>query len=335
MVRRGAVALGVALLAGVGCGRLRAEACTTQSKMAPADRDALAAAGQAIAGKIQGNDAGGLQGLTITEFAKDFSGIKALAAETAPHLHGEGLLVEQVYLLDGSQIKPGTTEPAQFFCTLNGTAASADFTIPGLTPGRYGFVIVDARGGGQPPWRVPMLLRQDGGRWLLAGFYPRPMEAAGHDGLWYWRQARERAQAKELWNAWLVYEEANALLRPANFVETTHLGKLEDEQRSATPPQLSGGISADVPLVLRGTDGAEFRITNLTPDGSFGKPLLDVEMRLDAAGAADPAAMGARAEAAAKALVAAYPELKKQFSGVFVALETGGKVVFTAERPMS
>lgn len=334
MTRRG-LAAALVVLTGVSAQEVRGEGCTTQSQMQPAERDALAGAAREVAGRIEGSDTAGLQASTVAEFAKDFAAIRTLAAETAQHLRGRTIAVEQVYLLDGTQLKAEATEPAQFFCTLHGAAGSVDFTISGLTPGRYGFAIVTARGAGVPSWRVPMLLRQDSGRWLLAGFYPRAAEAAGHDGLWYWREARRLAGAKEMWNAWLLYEQADALLRPANFVETTHLGKLEDEQRAATPPQLANGISAEVPLVLRGVDGGEFRITSLQPDGSLGKPMLEVAVRVDAAGSTDAATWRVRAEAAAKALVAAYPELKKQFGGVTVALESGGRVVFTEERPIA
>ena len=333
MGKRWRVVLGAAIVvSGLGQ-RMWAEGCTTQSQMKAADRDALAAAAQAIATRIQSNDVTGLQGLTIAEYAKDFAGIRALAADTAQHLRGDALTVDQVYLLDGAQIKAGNAEPAQFFCSLNQTQATVDLTIPGLTPGVYGFAIVDARG--PTPWRLQLLLRQDGGRWLLAGFYPRPIEAAGHDGVWYWREARRLAADKELWNAWLYYEEAVALLRPANFVQTTHLEKLIDEQHTSTPPPLSGGISADVPLVVRGANNGEYRVTSLAPDDPLGKPMLDVAIHVDAADTADATMMRARSDDAARALVGAYPELRKQFGGVFVTLENGGRGVYTIERPMA
>lgn len=315
---------------------LSAQTCTTQSRLQPADRDSLAAAALDVAGKIQRNDISGLKVLTVPEFTTDFSGMSNLATDTASHVRGAALAVEQLYVLDGTQLKSATgSDPAQFFCSLSGTDATVDFAIPGMTAGRYGFAIVEARATGTPSWRIPMLLRQEGARWLLAGFYPRPTEAAGHDGLWYWREARRLSSAKELWNAWLYYEEASALLRPTNFVSTSHFEKLEDEQRQATPPQLSGGISTDVPLVLRGADGTEFRITRLAPDNSLGRPRLDVLMQLDAPTGSDSAALQHQAEAAAGALLGAYPELKKQFSGVYVALRNNGRIIFTQERPIA
>ena len=37
---------------------------------------------------------------------------------------------------------------------------------------------------------------------MLAGFYPKPLTAATHDGLWYWTQARQLEKGQQPWNAW-------------------------------------------------------------------------------------------------------------------------------------
>ena len=44
----------------------------------------------------------------------------------------------------------------------------------------------------------------------MAGLYPKPLTAAGHDGLWYWTQARALAKQGQRWNAYLFYREASA-----------------------------------------------------------------------------------------------------------------------------
>ncbi len=33
---------------------------------------------------------------------------------------------------------------------------------------------------------------------------------------------------KEHWNAWLYYQQAESLLRPVNFIQSTHLEKFAD-----------------------------------------------------------------------------------------------------------
>ena len=213
-------------------GIVSAETCTTQSQMTVADRDALVATARSLAAKVQANDVSGLQAATAPEYAKDFSGIGTVVGSTAVKVKDGTLSVEQVYLLDGTQLKrgaDGTLPDAQFFCSLNKSMAETDFLIPGLAPGRYGFVMVTVDG--SSPWRLSFLLRQEqGGKWVMAGFYPKPLLAAGHDGLWYWKQARTMTAQKEHWNAWLYYQEAENLLVPANFIQSTHLEKLKAEQ---------------------------------------------------------------------------------------------------------
>ena len=254
-------------------GIVSAETCTTQSQMTVADRDALVATARSLAAKVQANDVSGLQAATAPEYAKDFSGIGTVVGSTAVKVKDGTLSVEQVYLLDGTQLKrgaDGTLPDAQFFCSLNKSMAETDFLIPGLAPGRYGFVMVTVDG--SSPWRLSFLLRQEqGGKWVMAGFYPKPLLAAGHDGLWYWKQARTMTAQKEHWNAWLYYQEAENLLVPANFIQSTHLEKLKAEQNAAAPPALSEGVTAEAPLVVKGVDGVEYHFIALGVDDSLEK----------------------------------------------------------------
>jgi len=338
MIRRvGGMGLCVLLWGLVSVVPARSEKCTTQSQMNDQDREELAATARDIAAKVQGNDAAGLRSETISEFAGNFGPLQSLIGETAPKLAGGTLTVDQVYLLDAAQLKgtPGGSD-AQFFCTLNRSVNEAEFLIPGLTAGVYGFAIVQVYGSN--PWVVPMLLRRDGGRWLLAGIYPRAASAAGHDGLWYWREARRLAAAKQRWNAWLFYEQAEALLKPANFVQSTHLQKLLDEQRVAAPPARSGGIGRDVPLVVRGVDGREYQFTALGTDDALSKDKVDVSAHLRVDQIGESAAARRRNEDAMRALLAAYPELRGSFHGVWIVAEAAGNAAsgpFATEQAMS
>jgi len=314
-----------------------AEVCTTQSQMTATDRDALAAAARGLAAKVQANDVSGLQAATAAEYAKDFSGIGVVVGATAAKVKGGTLAVEQVYLLDGTELKrgpDGSFPEAQFFCSLNKTVAEADFMISGLAPGRYGFVIVDVTDTSSP-WRLSFLLRQDQGQWAMAGFYPKPLSAAGHDGLWYWTQARTMMAQKERWNAWLYYQQAESLLRPVNFIESTHLEKLKAEASAAAPPALSEGVSAAAPLVVKGPDGAEYHFTALGLDDSLAQDKLDVMAHLKVDQIGDPATARKRNSDAMVALLAAYPELRKPFHGVWMVAEVPGQNPFATEQPMS
>jgi hypothetical protein len=318
----------------------RAETCTTQSGLSDAERSGLVDAARDLALKIQANDAASLRALTVAEVVKNFGGLQYLVAVTAPKLTGGVAAVDQVYVLDASTLQrnpDGSATDAQFYCSLNRSTMEADFLVPALPPGKYGFAIVNIA---PAAWRLSLLMRQEQGKWLLAGFYPKATTAAGHDGLWYWTQARQMATAKQPWNAWLYYQAAEKLLQPADFVVSTHLEKLRTEAAAAAPPALSDGVSIDAPLVVKGTDGAEYHFTSLGVDDSPDQSSLDIVLRLHvdpaAAGAStDSAAARARNDTAASALLAAYPEMRKPFHGVRVIAETAGQPPFASEQAMA
>jgi hypothetical protein len=314
-----------------------AEVCTTQSQMTATDRDALAAVARNLAAKVQANDVSGLQAATAAEYAKDFTGIGTVVGTTSAKVKGGTPVVEQVYLLDANQLKrnaDGSLPDAQFFCSLNKSVAEADFVIPGLAPGIYGFVIVDVADTSSS-WRLSFLLRQEQGKWMMAGFYPKPLSAAGHNGLWYWTQARTMSAQKEHWNAWLYYQQAQGLLVPVNFVQSTHLEKLKTEASAAAPPALSEGVSAEAPLVVKGSDGVEYHFTALGVDDSLEKDKIDIMAHLKVDQIGDPAAARKRNSDAMAALLAAYPEMRKPFHGVWMIAEVPGQNPFATEQAMS
>jgi hypothetical protein len=321
------------LVAGVGS----AEVCTTQSQMQAADRDALVAAARTLAAKVEANDVSGLQAATAVEYAKDFSGIGTVVGSTSLKVKGGTPIVEQVYLLDGTQLKrgaDGSLPEAQFFCSLNKSVAEADFMISGLAPGRYGFAIVDITDL-DSPWRMSFLLHQEQGQWTMAGFYPKALSAAGHDGLWYWTQARTMTAQKEHWNAWLYYQQAESLLTPVNFIQSTHLEKLKAEASAAAPPALSEGVSAEAPLVVKGPNGVEYHFTALGVDDSLGKDKIEVMTHLKVDQIGDPVAARKRNLDAMVALLAAYPEMRKSFHGVWMIADAPGQNPFATEQAMS
>lgn len=314
-----------------------AEVCTTQSRMTPADRDALAARARQLAAMVQANDVNGLHAATAPEYAKDFGGLGNVVAGVAPRLKDGTIVVEQVYLLDASELKrtaDGSLPPAQFYCSLNQSPAEADFLIPGMDPGKYAFAIVESESA-TSPWRLSFLMRQDQNQWDLAGFYPSAMWAAGHDGLWYWRQARAMAANNQHWNAWLYYLQAEDLLLPAGFIHSTHLEKLRSERTAVAPPALSEGVSAKAPLVVKASDGSEYHFTGLGVDDSLGKDKIDVTAHLKVEQIGDVATANKRNAAAMSALVAAYPELRSAFHGVWIFAEAPGQNPFATEQSMS
>jgi len=314
-----------------------AETCTTQSAMTAADRDALVAAAKSMSDKVIANDAAGLRAQTIAEYAKDFGAIQNLVGGTSAKLKGATPVVEQVYLLDASELKKnpdGTNGNAQFFCTLNKSSSEVDFTIPGLPSGKYAFAIAEARGV-PAPYRLSFLLQQVNGQWQMAGFYPRPMTAAGQDGVQYWTEARSLVKNKQPWSAWLYYQQAEALLNPAGMIQSSNLEKLRNEQNSAAPPTISSGVSDSAPLVVKGPDGAEYHFVGLGVDDSLAKEKIDVTARLKVDQIGDPVVARKRNVDAMSALTAAYPDLRKNFHGVWIFAEAPGQNPYATELAMN
>ena len=168
----------------------------------------------------------------------------------------------------------------------------------------------------------------------MAGFYPHARTVAGHDGLWYWTTARADAKAGKKWLAWVLYGEADQLLRPANFITSTHLDQLRSERRSNAPGELGEGISPEAPLVIKAKDGSEFRFTSLgsvaTEDGRSLNLVL--HYRVDSIG--DPGSANTRNTAAASALLNAHPELREGFSSVSIFAEAQGQTPFITEQSL-
>ena len=314
----------VALVLGSGSGLL-GQSCTTQSKMTDVMRTGLSDAAMALAQAVLAGDAGKVQASTVAEYASGagFEQTAALVQATSAKIAGDALAVTQIYELDATNRKAGDTSDADFSCVLVGTVAETDFSISGLPPGMYGFAMVEATG--QRPYLLALLLRQDAGVWKMAGFYPRARTAAGHDGLWYWTAAREHVKAKETWLAWLLYGEADKLLRPANFATSTGLDKLRGEQRAALPPELTDGISASIPLGLRAKDGAEYSFTGMDAEASGDGKQLNLVLHLKAESVTDLEATRARNRAAAKTLLDAHKDLRKVFDRVLVFAEANGQ----------
>ena len=238
-----------------------------------------------------------------------------------------------VYALDASAAKAGDTSAVDFSCPLAGSPAEVDFSISGLPAGKYAFATVEATGGARPSV-LSFLLSEAAGKWMMAGFYPHARTAAGHDGLWYWNTARASVAAGQKWTGWLQFGEADALLRPANFMTSSNLDKLRAEERSAAPPELSAGVSVETPLVLTARSG-EFHFTSVLPEPSDDGARLNVILHLRVDSVADVKAARARNVAAATAFVDAHPEVRKAFSAVWVYSEAPSTPPFATEHTMA
>jgi hypothetical protein len=300
----GVVLSGAAALSGA------AQTCTTQAKMQAATRQSMADSALKLAAAVKAGDGKTMKADTVAAYANDFAAAEYAVQNTADKLGGDTLQVTDVFLLDASALKAGSE--ADFTCALTGSASEVDFSITGLDAGVYGFAMVEASG--SRPWLLSFLLRQDGGSWRMAGFYPHARTMGGKDGLRYWTDARAQVGAKQPWLAWLEYGQAEALLSPANFFSSTNLDKLRSERRQNAPPAVEGGISVEQPLIVRAADGQEYRFSAVTVEATENG--LGVRLVLHFM----PSAAGGRAQdiAAASALLAAHPELRQAYAAVLV-----------------
>jgi hypothetical protein len=306
--------------------------------MQTAQRDALVSAASSVAQMVAVNNAEAVKAKTIAQYAQDFSGIANTIRDAAPHLNGASFVPETVWLLDASGNKQGadgSAPDAQFFCTLNrGGSPGTSFLIPSLPPGKYGLVVMDTAGITEP-WQVAVLMKESApGTWQLGGLFPRATTAGGHDGLWFWKTARDYAAKKQPWNAYVYYTEAEQLLRPVSFLTSAHLDLLQGERNKSAPAALSGGLGPGQPLVI-GNGTGEVRVTAIGAEKAPGAG-VDLLIHIAAQDAlADPVASRARNAAAAKAVVKQYPELRSAFHGVWVVADLPGGGNYVSEEPMT
>jgi hypothetical protein len=302
--------------------------CKPQGAMTEAERAPIVQAARQIAVDVQAGRSADLKAATVPEVAANFNSIEQSAAALTPLLAGATLTVDAVYGLDASDAKAGD-EQQQFFCDAGDNSSHVTFGIQHLPPGQFAFALVHATGVAKPQQIALLLqLQKPGSPWLLAGFFPKPLSLAGHDGLWYWRQARVYAQKKQMWNAWLYYSAAISLLQPAGFFSSTNLERLVEEQQGVRPADLPGTN----PLTVS-ADGTSYKVTSLRTDDALGG--LDLVAHYNST-SSDPVAGRAHTIAVMHGLLAMHPELRDAFHGLWVFADAGpGGQAFSLEQPMS
>ena len=164
---------------------------------------------------------------------------------------------------------------------------------------------------------------EDMGGWKIAGLQIRPGAAAGHDGLWYLKQARDYKTRGQAHNAWFYYATSWELLAPIPAMNTALLGNIQEEPNGILPKD----VPTDGKPVAFNANGKNYTITDMTPyktDKSF-----DLSVKYSVPSTSDFNATQADARNLANALVAQYPELKDGFNNVWVhAVDSnGGDVV--------
>jgi hypothetical protein len=316
------------LCLGVVCLPVRAANCLTQSQMTPAARQAMASAARILMTQVQAGNVNAVQASTLPAVASDFSGIAGSIQALAPTIQGATITVDDLYDLDASMDQQGE-QRTDFYC--GSPVVVIDFT--NLPPGHYGLAILHATGVAKPQQTALILAQGPDQRWLLAGFFAKPMTEQGHDGLWYWVAARKYAQQNGKWSAWFYYRIAANLLDPMDNLSSPNLTKLMNETNAAKPANLPAG---NQPATLN-ADGSAFQLSNVDITTAFGALDLDVHYTPDAMQVAqlrDPPQARKQVMAIMTALVAQHPELHSAFHGMWVHADQGNVSLFALELPM-
>jgi hypothetical protein len=301
-----------------------ATSCTTQSEMTPQDRDALAAAGQRYALAVVQQDLTAMQSALLPAVAKQWDGIRDAIERGAPVVKGGQVQLRSLYALDATSL----TAPAdtQFFCSNSTASMTVTISMRQLPPGKYALVLADAVGA-PLAGQVGFILGWDANTWKLGGVFVRAGALGGHDGVWYWQQARQLATSNAPWAAFYSFEAARYLLLPVDFLSSPNLEKLEQEQG-----QIAGAPVQAFPYSVSAGDRT-WKIDGIRFDPALNE--ADLGVTYESAGVTDPAAQRTEAIAVLSALLKAQPAMRQSFHGMWAYASVGGKITPVMELPMS
>jgi hypothetical protein len=317
-----------AALAWAGAQFAFAASCTTQAQMDAAQRDTLAKLAHSLLSDIQSGNVQALQQNSIPELAANFGAVTSSVEHLKPLIQTATITVDNLYLLDASD-NPSQPAATDFYC--GSPVVSLHFAS--LPKGTYALAILHATGVKDPQQFSLVLSQAAGARWLLGGFFEKPMMSAGHDGLWYWENARHYAQTKSGWSAWLYYQTAANLLDPLNFLSSPNLQKLHQEADQVRPSNFPGAK----PLTLS-VSGATYALNAVSTTTEFGALDLDVRYAPTAAEAAqlsNPPQARQQVTEIMAALVELHPGLKLAFHGIWLQAQQGSSSLFALELPMA
>jgi hypothetical protein len=305
-----------------------AAACTTQGQMTPAQRQSLENTARIMAMQIQTGDVQGLRAITIPAVAADFSGIMDSVVHLKPIIQQATVTVNTLYILDASTDAPGEAK-TDFYCG----SPVVVLNFSDLPPGTYALAVLHATGVPEPHQISLILSKTPENRWMLAGFFDKPMTEAGHGGLWYWVSARKFAQTPSSWAAWLYYRQAAFLLDPLDLLSSPNLQKLQHETDDVHP----NGLPVTSPMIVNAA-GDTFTVTSIDPTTEFGGA-LDLEVhytpnQTQAAQLRDPPQARKQVTDIMQALLKEHPDLRQAFHGMWVRADQGNTSLFALEIPM-
>ena len=302
---------------------IHATSCTTQAEMSAPDRNALAETGQRLAVAVVQQDLGTLQSSLLPEVTAQWDGIRQAVEYNAPVVKGGQVQLRSIYALDATSL----TAPAdtQFFCSSANGSMTVTITLQQLPAGKYAMVLADAVGA-PLAGQMAFILGMQAGTWKLGGVFIRPGALEGHDGVWYWDQARQMVQAGAPWAAYYLYETARYLSLPVDIMASPNLEKLGQEEA-----QIPGSPVNGFPFSITSGDRT-WKIDSIHFDPSLREP--DLGATYESTGITDPAAQKTEAVAVLSALLKSKPELRKCFHGMWAFASNAGKIAPVMELPM-
>lgn len=325
--------------------------------MSADERNALAGTVRQLGLQMQSGNAAAVLAATVSTATGQLRGISSQVGSVAPLIAGSTLTIQDLYLLDASDLNPAQ-DVAQFYCG-GQNSPDVSFAIPQVPAGRYALAFLHATGVANPQ-QLTFLLASvrppapetelspathnsvgigptaaatpsaapPAATWKLAGLFVRPLTSAGHDGLWYWVRARDYAKSKQNWNAYFYYRTAESVLVPVDFLSSPDRDKLIKEETALAPANLPGSE----PMTLTFA-GQSYPVTALRTDGSLGG--LDLVIAYNGTDNSDPAAARTRNIQVMRAMLKLRPEIKNAFHGLWVYSHAPNQPDFANELPMS
>ena len=286
---------------------LAAETCTTGTDLDDQTRASMEKTAHSVYNMAARGDFFNLKTNAVPSLANSFGGVEQAVTDNKANLENGNPTIRGVYFLDASS-DTGTIQRAEFYCGIFNSPDRSGFVLNNLPAGQYGIVILDAHG--KQPVTMGLVLQVMNQAWKLGGFYVKQTTAGGHDGNWYWEQAKQFATQGKKHNAFFYYEQARDLLAPVPFMTTPTLDKLYDETQSANP----GDLPAENAVTITGKDGKTYQLTSAVPlqvqDG------LALVLRQQVPDASNTTAAFQANMGLINAAVAKWPEVRDIFTSV-------------------
>lgn len=293
-----------------------AETCSTGGDLDAQTRASIQTTAKSVYDMAARGDIFNLRQNAVPSLQNSFGGISQAVTDNKANLTDTNPTLQGVYVLDASG-DTGTVQRAEFFCGIFNSPDRTGFILNNLPAGIYAVAIEQARG--PKPVSLAIVLQAMNGQWKIGGFYIKQTTANGHDGNWYWQQAKDFAAKGQKHNAFFYYVEARELLAPVPFMTTPTLDKLYDETQSEEPQDLP----VNGPVTLTGPDGKSYQLTSALPlatqDG------LDLVLKQQVPDASNTAVAFQMNMGLMKAAVAKWPEVRDIFTTVVArALDAQG-----------